>query len=88
MLHSLTALLGVAGTIREEQAVELQLVEVIIPRHANDLHTSLNQASDNVCLNAAIYEHNLLASSLIVANHFLAAHFFHPVDRAVVLFRV
>ena len=60
MLDRLAALLGVAGTIGQEEAVELQLVEVVIPGHADNLYASVQQAADDIGLDAAIYKHNLL----------------------------
>ena len=54
MLHRLAALLWVARTVSQEQAVELQLVEIIVPRHTNDLDATFDQTADDIGLYATI----------------------------------
>ena len=60
MLHRLLTLLGVTRSVGEEEAVEVKLVEVVVPGHADDLHTTLEQATDDVGLHATINEQYLL----------------------------
>ena len=54
MLYRLGALLGVARTVGKEEAVELQLIEIVIPRYTNHLYASVQQAADDVGLYSAI----------------------------------
>ena len=49
------ALFRVAGTVGQEKAVELQLVEIVVPRDANHLNTPSNQTAYDVRLYAAIH---------------------------------
>ena len=58
MCHRLVALLWVARTISQEQSIELQLVEVVVPRHTNHLDATTYQATDDVGLHATIDEDN------------------------------
>ena len=60
MLHRLAALLRVARTVSQELSIEVKLVEIIVPRHSNDLHTPPNQTADDVRLHAAIHQDYLL----------------------------
>ena len=55
MLHRLAALFRVAGTVSQEQTVELQLVEVVVPRYANHFYTTLDKATDDIGLYATIH---------------------------------
>ena len=55
MLNRLAALLGVTRTIGQEQTVKLQLVEVVVPRYADNLYTSVQQTTNDVGLDAAIH---------------------------------
>ena len=50
---------GIAGSIGDEQAIELQPVEIVIPRNANDLHIPFQQTTDNVGLDTAVHKNNL-----------------------------
>ena len=50
VLHGLIALLRVARAIRQEQSIEVKLVEVIVPRNPDDFNASIHQATDDVCL--------------------------------------
>ena len=54
MSHRHLALFRVSRTIGQEKAIELQLIEVIVPRNAENLYPSTQQASDDVGLHAAI----------------------------------
>ena len=54
MLHRDVAALRVARTVGKEEAVELKLVEVIVPRHTNHLDAPAQQAADDIGLNATI----------------------------------
>ena len=78
-------LLGIARTVSQEQAVELQLVEVVVPRHTNHLKPTTYQATDDVGLHAAIYQHHSLPCTYIISNDLLAAHLLHPVHASVFL---
>ena len=50
---------GIAGSIGDEQAIEHQPVEIVIPRNANDLHIPFQQTTDNVGLDTAVHKNNL-----------------------------
>ena len=58
VLHGLIALLRVTRTIRQEQAIEVKPVEVVVPRNPNDLYASIHQATDDVCLDATVNKDN------------------------------
>ena len=89
VLHRLTALLRVARTIRQKQAIEIKLIEVVVPRNPDNLYTPPHQTADDVGLDSAIDKHNALARSLVIMNHLLATHLLHPIDAAIIgVFRV
>ena len=58
VLYRFVALLWVARTVGQEQTVELQLVEVVVPRHTNHLNASLNQTTNDIRLHATVNEHD------------------------------
>ena len=73
--NRLGAGVGVAGTVGEEETVELKGVEVIVPRNTNDLHATFEQTANDVVLHAAIDKHHALASfATAIANHFFAGN--------------
>ena len=61
MLYRLGALLGVARTVSQEETVELQLIEIVIPGYTNHLYTSVQQATDDIGLDTAIDKNDLLS---------------------------
>ena len=54
VLHGGVARVGVARSVGDEEAVELQLVEVVVPGHADDLHAAAQEAAQDVGLDAAV----------------------------------
>ena len=48
----------VAGTISQEQPVELQLIEVIVPGHTHHLYATPDETTNDVRLDSAIDEHH------------------------------
>ena len=59
VLYGSVAGIGVARTVAEEETVVVQVVEVVVPRHADDHEVPLQKAADDVVLDAAVEEHNL-----------------------------
>lgn len=59
VLNRLTGHLWVPGTVAEEQAVELGLGEVIVPRHQRDVRSTCDEASQLIVLETHIYGQNL-----------------------------
>ena len=86
MFHRLATLLWVTRTIGKEESVELQLVEVVVPRHTNHLDATSNQAADDVGLYTAVDKYHFLLSTFIIADNIFTAYLFYPVHRAIVLF--
>ena len=60
MLYRLGTLFGVTGTVSQEETFELQLIEVVVPRYANDLNTTFDETANDVCLDATIDQDHLL----------------------------
>ena len=85
MLHRLAALLGVAWAISQKQAVKLQLVKIVVPRHTNHLKAATYQTTDDVGLHAAVHQHHALPSTFVIGNDLLARHLLHPVHASVIL---
>ncbi len=83
-IHRILAHVRVARTVGKEEAIEVHVSVIVVPRHTNHLHTSINQATDDVRLHTTIDEYHLLASTLIVANNLLAAHLVNEVHTLVV----
>ena len=59
VLYGSVAGIGVARTVAEEETVVVQVVEVVVPRDADDHEVPLQKAADDVVLDAAVEEHNL-----------------------------
>ena len=70
-VHSLLASVGVTGTISQEQAIEVHTCIILIPRYANHLYPTVDQAANNIGLYTTIDEHYFLTRSLIVAYNLL-----------------
>ena len=79
VFHGLGCGVRVAGAVGEEQAVKLQLIEIVVPGHAHHFHAAPQQAADNVVLHAAVHEYYAAACALAVSDDFLARNFFHIV---------
>ena len=98
MLNGLATTFRVARTISQEESVELQLIEVIVPRHAHHLYTTIQKTTDDVCLHTAVNKHNALEWRVesgecrvcyrcliwLIGDHFFAAHLLYPVHGAVI----
>ena len=76
MLHRLAAKGRIARTVGNEESVPFQGVEIIVPRHSNQLYTPRNQASEYLVLYSAIHKHHSLVSFAILP-YFLAADYCH-----------
>ena len=85
MFYGLAALLRVARPVGKEEGVEVQRVEVVVPRHAHHLDIPFRQTTNDVRLHAAVHQDHTSARSFIISNDILAAHLLHPVHRPVVL---
>ena len=72
VLHRDLAERRVARAVGDEEAVPVELVEVVVPRDADQLHAALHQAAQDLVLDAAVHQDHLLVA-LAVADHFLAA---------------
>ena len=84
VFHSLDAGVGVSGAVGQEEAVEFQVVEVVVPGHADDFHTATEQAADDVVLHAAVHEHDFLeALAFVVTHDFLTRNARHVVHAFV-----
>ena len=77
----------VARTIGQEQAVEVHIGVIVIPRHTNHLYASVDEATDDVCLHTAVNKYHLLAGTLVVTDNLLAAHLVNEVYTLIVSFR-
>ena len=87
ILHGFRAGVGVARAVGQEEAVELELVEVVVPGHADDFHAAAEEAADDVVLHAAVHEHHLLqALAFVVAYDFLARYLGHVVHAGILGF--
>ena len=92
MFHRDAALFWIPRTICQEQSVEVERIEVIVPWHPDDLDAASEQATDDVGFHAAVYQHHSLLLVLahlartlwLVGHHLLATHLLHPVHAAVV----
>ena len=58
MLDGGLALGGVARPVRDEEPVVLLLVEVVVPRHQQQLHALGHEVADDVGLDAAVHRHD------------------------------
>ena len=58
VLYRRLTTLRVAWTVGEEETVEVELVEVVVPRHADDLDASSDEAADDVRLYSAVDKDN------------------------------
>ena len=58
--HGGLALVRVSGAVGQEESVELQLVEVVVPRNAYHFHAAPQQTADNVRFHAAVYQDDRL----------------------------
>ena len=65
MLDGDATLIGVARAIREEESVEVDLIEVIVPGYAVERDLWTDEVADNIVLCAAVYEHDLLRAITI-----------------------
>ena len=74
---------GVAGTIGQEEAVEVHRGVVVVPRHADDLDAAADEAADDIGLDAAVDEHHLLAGALVVADNLLGRDLIDEVDALI-----
>ena len=74
----------VARTVGKEQAIEVHVGVIVVPRYTDYLYTSINKATDDVSLHTAVNEHNFLAGTLVVADNLLAAHLVNEVHSLVV----
>ena len=56
MLHRNLTALWVARTIGKKESIKVQTIEVIVPRNPDNLDSTFEEATDDVCLYAAIDE--------------------------------
>ena len=86
MLHGLFTSFRVARSVGKEQSVEVERVEVMVPRHAHYFDATLEQAADDVRLYAAIDQHHAMSflAERLIGDDLFATHLRHPVDAAVV----
>ena len=56
MLHRNLTALRVARTIGKKESIKVQTIEVIVPRNPDNLDSTFEEATDDVCLYAAIDE--------------------------------
>ncbi len=56
ILHGGIARIGVARPVGDEQPIELHSVIIIVPGNADDFHVAMQQAADDVILDAAIHK--------------------------------
>lgn len=86
VLYCRFAGVGVPGAVCEEESVELEGVEVVVPGHSDYFEATACEASDDVVLNAAIDEdYFFVALALVVAYDLFARDAGYIVDVAVVL---
>ena len=87
MIDRLQTLFRIARAIGQEEAVEVQAVEIIVPRHTNHFDATLDKAADDVGLHTAVNQNHtmLLVTNGLIGDDFLAAYLLHPVHRTVVL---
>ena len=64
--------LRVARPVGDEQPVVVELVEIVVPRHPDDLHSPFHEAPEDVVLDSAVNHHDCLGAAAIF-NHILAA---------------
>ena len=84
ILYSLITRIRIARSVRNKQSIVFHSCEIIIPRHANHLHATLQQTSDNIGFHTAIHQnHFLFVRSLIVTNHFFARNLIHIINAFV-----
>jgi hypothetical protein len=60
MLHRSATLLRIARTISQEQTIELELVEIIVPRHTHHLDATLDETTDDIGLDTTVDKHYAL----------------------------
>ena len=86
-IHSILAHIWVTRTICQEQAIEIHIGVIVIPRHTNYLNTSVDEATDDVSLHTAVNEYHLLTGTLVITDNLLAAHLVNEVYTLVVSLR-
>ena len=64
--------LRVARAVRDEEAVVVKFVEIVVPRHSDYFHSPLHKASEDVVLDSAVNHHDSLGAAAIF-NDILAA---------------
>ena len=94
-LYCILTHVWVARTVSKEQTVKLHIGIVIVPRHTNHFASSVDEATDDVCLHTTIHKHHLLgflacwhtALSWLISDNFLDWHLIHEVHSFVVCLR-
>ncbi len=81
--HRRLAGVGVAGSVGKEKPVESERIEVVVPRHTDDLHAAADEATEDILLHAAVHQHDFLWRAFVVADNLLARHFVHEIDTLV-----
>ena len=77
----------VTGAVREKQTVRLQRVEIVVPRHADNLYATADEATDDIMLHAAIHENHFLSVlTFVIADDLFAGHLIHKIDVLILRF--
>jgi len=88
VLHRSITCIRVTRSVGDEESVEFQMIEIIIPRHANHFHIPAKQAADNVRLYTAIHQYDFfLTRAFIVTDHLFTGNLVYVVHPAVNSFR-
>ena len=74
---------GVAGTIGQEETVEVHRSVVVIPGNADNLNTTIDKTTYDIILYTTIYKNNLTASTFIIADYIFARYFIYPVNALI-----
>ena len=87
VFNSLHAGVGIAGAVGQKQAVELQFIEVVVPRHANHFHTAVDQATNDVVFHTTVHQNHFrcrgVAVSRRITHDFLATYFRNEVNALI-----
>ena len=73
MLYRLGTEVRVAGAVGEEEAVEVEAVEVVVPGHAGDFHSPAHKAAYYVMLDSAVHQDDFLRGAGVVGHRLGAA---------------
>lgn len=79
---SLTGI-GVAGAVGQEQTIEVHVGIVVVPRHADNLHATVNETTDDIGLDTAVDEHHFLSGTLVVTDDALGGDLVDEVDTLI-----